>query len=37
MIDFISPQYKSFLVANNLISFDSLWNRNEDWFEPPQY
>jgi hypothetical protein len=35
MINFISPQCESFLKANKLISFDDLWNRNEDWFEPP--
>jgi hypothetical protein len=35
MINFISPQHVSFLAANNLINFDDLWNRSEDWFEAP--
>ncbi len=34
MIDFVSSQYQSYLAANDLVSFDDLWDREEKWFEP---
>ncbi len=35
MKDFINPSWQSILAHNGLASFDAFWQREAEWFEPP--
>ena len=35
MTEYLSPKWKSFLEENGFSTFKSLWERDDEWFEPP--
>lgn len=35
MKDFLNARWQAILAHNGLASFDALWQREADWFEPP--